>query len=185
MVKMQTGQQRIYKMRISDFVKQFYPHALKNQKATGVPALVTLAQAALESGWGKRAPGLNFFGIKAGSSWKGKTQLLWTSEVIDGQRLKIQDKFRSYDSALDSFKDHAELLKRRFSKAFVHQDPIKFITAVQKDHGYVYATDPDYIDKIANLIHLIKRNMPANEPDYSVITPDPKPKGLDKIERRV
>lgn len=64
----------------TDFVKLYYKNALQSEKDTGVPALVTLAQAGLESGWGKAAYGNNFFGIKAGSSWKGNIQKLKTWE---------------------------------------------------------------------------------------------------------
>lgn len=64
----------------ADFVKKLYPYALAAQKATGIPAAVILSFAAIESAWGKKAPKNNFFGIKAGSQWKGETQLLKTFE---------------------------------------------------------------------------------------------------------
>jgi flagellum-specific peptidoglycan hydrolase FlgJ len=58
-----------------------YAQAAKDSmRQTKVPASITLAQAALESQWGKSAPGNNFFGIKANTSWKGKTQKLKTWE---------------------------------------------------------------------------------------------------------
>lgn len=62
------------------FLFDNYKFAKESEAATGVPALVTLVQAALESGYGQHAPGNNFFGIKAGSSWTGNTQKLKTWE---------------------------------------------------------------------------------------------------------
>jgi|GEM_PF-3337585 flagellum-specific peptidoglycan hydrolase FlgJ len=64
----------------TDFVNTYYPFAVQSEADTGVPALFTIAQAGLESGWGKSAPGFNFFGAKAGSSWKGATQMELTWE---------------------------------------------------------------------------------------------------------
>lgn len=67
-------------LKPTEFFLKYYPFAKESEAATGVPALVTLVQAGVESGWGKHAPGNNFFGIKAGSHWTGKTQKLKTWE---------------------------------------------------------------------------------------------------------
>ena len=64
----------------TEFVRLYYPYAKQSQTATGVPALVTMSQAALESGWGKHAPGFNFFGIKPGKAWTGAIQYQKTWE---------------------------------------------------------------------------------------------------------
>lgn len=64
----------------TDFIKKYYKYAIASQSLTGVPWQLTLAQAGLESMWGKAAFGNNFFGIKAGSSWKGSIQKLKTWE---------------------------------------------------------------------------------------------------------
>lgn len=64
----------------TQFVLAYYQYAKLSQVNTGVPALVTLAQAGLESGWGKHAPRFNFFGMKPGSTWKGEVQKLLTWE---------------------------------------------------------------------------------------------------------
>ena len=62
------------------FFTKYYPLAQSVESDTNVPALVTLAQGAIESGYGLHAPGNNLFGIKASSSWTGKTQKLKTWE---------------------------------------------------------------------------------------------------------
>lgn len=140
----------------SKFVEEYSAFAKQNELNTGVPYLVTLAQAALESGWGKNAPRNNFFGIKAGKSWKGSTQLLWTKEYENGQWRAVKASFRAYDSPLESFRDHANLLKKRFPKAFNYKDPVEFITSVQTEHPYKYATDKDYVNKVNKIIMMLK-----------------------------
>ena len=64
----------------AQFIIKYFKDALDAQKVSGVPFLVTLAQAGLESNWGKSAPGFNFFGHKVGSTWTGETQKLKTWE---------------------------------------------------------------------------------------------------------
>lgn len=64
----------------TNFIKKYWSEALQSQAQTKVPALVTITQAGLESGWGKHAPGNNFFGIKSGSAWSGQKQKLLTWE---------------------------------------------------------------------------------------------------------
>lgn len=64
----------------TEYIKKFYAAAKAAQTDTGVPASVVIAQSGIESGWGKHAPGFNFFGIKPGSKWTGETQILKTWE---------------------------------------------------------------------------------------------------------
>lgn len=65
---------------VKGFVTQMLPYAIAAQKITGMPPIVAICFSAIESGWGKHAPGNNFFGVKAGSTWTGATQLLTTFE---------------------------------------------------------------------------------------------------------
>src|SRR4051812_32453234 len=90
------------------------------QRRTSVPASLTLAQAALESGWGARAPGNNLFGIKADRAWKGKTTKFTTTEHLSGKDVVIVDRFRAYDSWLDSMVDHADYFRKnpRYAACF-------------------------------------------------------------------
>ena len=73
----------------------------------GIPASITLAQGILESGAGKSEltrNSNNHFGIKALGGWTGKIYLAWDDETE-------KSRFRCYDSADESFKDHSEFLK--------------------------------------------------------------------------
>ena len=138
--------------RQRDFIEQMLPHALATQDLTGVPASVSLAQAALESGWGKHAPGNNFFGIK-GTGPAG-SQYLYTTEFSGGKKLRIKAKFRRYQDPLQSFIDHAQLLSK--GRTLSHVMAFKgnsraFVHALQSGK-YKYATDPQYEEKIMKII---------------------------------
>jgi len=89
----------------ASFVQSLAGPAQEAVKESGLSHHVVLALAALESGWGKREipthegrPSHNLFGIKAGSSWKGKSTEITTTEYIDGVAHKVRARFRVYDS---------------------------------------------------------------------------------------
>jgi flagellum-specific peptidoglycan hydrolase FlgJ len=117
------------------------------QRATGIPASFTLAQAALESSWGQDAPGNNLFGVKADRGWKGPTVDVPTHEVVNGQRIAITDKFRRYDSWAACMVDHAAFFKvnPRYAACFRETTGEGWARAVAKAG---YATDPDYAAKL-------------------------------------
>lgn len=117
------------------------------QRKTGVPASITLAQAALESSWGARAPGNNLFGIKADKGWKGATVAIPTHEIVKGARVDIVDQFRAYSSWLDSMVDHAKFLlaNPRYRDCFKQIDGAGWARALQ---AAGYATDPEYANKL-------------------------------------
>src|ERR1039458_8041620 len=99
-------------MTVNDFANTYGVYAKNSEAQTNVPFLATLAQAALESAWGKHAPGNNFFGIKADSSWTGDTQTLNTHEVINGVSTPTTALFRKYATPEDSFIDHGNFLQQ-------------------------------------------------------------------------
>jgi flagellum-specific peptidoglycan hydrolase FlgJ len=144
-------------MLISNFVKTYMGDASQSALDTGTPVLVTLAQAALESGWGEHAPGNNFFGIKDSDRVNFGIQTKVTEEFIKGKEVHVQAKFEIFPTAYECFRFHGELLKVRFPKSFKYEDPIQFITSVQNDYSYKYATDPAYVDKITAIIKMIQK----------------------------
>lgn len=161
---------------VQDFVRRYGPEARLGQQNSGVPWLVTLGQAALESGWGKKAPRFNFFGIKAkATDPEPHRQLLQTREVLghpngkfprvisvtpraDGRyEYVVMDWFRAYASAEESFADHGNFLVRnsRYRPAFQHtNDPYAFARAVA---AAGYATDPSYAATLTSVMRLIER----------------------------
>lgn len=142
-----------------EFVNQVWPHAVEASRATGIPPQFLVAQAALESGWGKseirRADGstsYNLFGIKAGKSWGGNTVDAPTTEYVDGKAQRVSEKFRAYGSYAEGFRDYANLLRNnpRFGNVVGSQDGAEFAKRLQQAG---YATDPAYADKLARIIH--------------------------------
>ncbi len=129
------------------FIAAIAPAAQACAKRTGVPASVTVAQAALESSWGRRAPGMNLFGIKADASWRGPVTPQVTHEVVNGETVTITARFRAYDTWQGSIDDHAAFLtgNPRYRPAFAFKDGPSFARAIAKAG---YATDPLYADKL-------------------------------------
>ncbi|WP_263261022.1 flagellar assembly peptidoglycan hydrolase FlgJ [Pseudomonas sp. RIT-PI-S] len=139
-----------------DFIATMLPMAQEAAARIGVDPKVLVAQAALETGWGKsvlrQSDGStthNLFNIKAGSSWKGDTARAVTAEYEGGEMVKESAQFRSYDSFSDSFHDLVNLLQNndRYQDVVKSADnPEQFVKELQKAG---YATDPHYASKIA------------------------------------
>jgi peptidoglycan hydrolase FlgJ len=139
-----------------DFISQLRPHAEQAARELGVDANALLAQAALETGWGRSVPcnsngdcSFNLFGIKAGSQWSGATVNVPTLEFEEGIPVRRVERFRAYDSPADSFRDYAALIRdsSRYANARGAGDNVEaFATALQQGG---YATDPHYAQKIA------------------------------------
>jgi len=140
-----------------EFINQIKGHALKSQAKTGVPAAIIIAQACLETGYGKflckdiitGKNSLNLFNIKGdgpnGFVW------CWTTEYYNGVKQKVKAKFRAYRNYEESFIDHAKLLQKpRYAPCMVvKDDPIAF---AQKLQECGYATDPNYADKLIRVM---------------------------------
>ncbi|HEY4369384.1 MAG TPA: flagellar assembly peptidoglycan hydrolase FlgJ [Steroidobacteraceae bacterium] len=146
-----------------DFIRSMWPHAQKAASEIGVDPHALLAQAALETGWGKSVPGTaagdssnNLFGIKAGSQWSGATVKVPTLEFEDGVAVRKVDSFRSYNSPADSFRDYAKLIRNspRYENAVgAGPDVATFASALQEGG---YATDPEYARKIVAITNEIR-----------------------------
>lgn len=139
-----------------NFIKKVGAFASADMKKSGVLASLTVAQAILESAWGKSelATGGNaLFGIKATKSWKGKVYCKDTKECYDGVNLvDVKNAaFRAYDSWEESIEDHSAFLKanKRYKEVIGETDYKKACEAI-KAAGY--ATDPDYVEKLVKLI---------------------------------
>ncbi len=142
-----------------DFVNTLWPHAQAVSQATGIPAQFMVAQAALESGWGKNeirradgSPSFNVFGIKAGRSWSGPVAETVTTEYVNGVAQKSVEKFRAYSSYAEGFRDYANLLLNnpRYAAVLEQQDAAGFARGLQQAG---YATDPMYADKLMRILN--------------------------------
>lgn len=168
-------------MTKKEYVNKFYPGAKKSQDKTGFSALATLAQGALESGWGKVCPGNMLFGVKDTDGVNGNEQLLITTEysrnananfkniisvtpvIRNGQKwykYKIKDYFRKFDTIEECFTDHVSffLKNKRYSKAvLVKKLPYEFIKEIAKAG---YATDPNYVSLLTSIAKSIEQLIP-------------------------
>jgi flagellar protein FlgJ len=141
------------------FQEKLADAAEEAEQATGVPAKFMLGQAALETGWGRRvirnadgSSSNNLFGIKAGPGWKGKVATAVTTEYVNGRAHTKVEKFRSYASHADAFKDYARMLSNnpRYEKVLAHGgDAATFAHGLQRAG---YATDPQYAAKLSRII---------------------------------
>lgn len=122
----------------------------------GISPEAIVAQAALESGWGKAAIGNNVFGIKADASWTGPRQNVRTREVLNGQEVFINDDFRDYATVQASIEDHFAFLSKnsryRANGVFDRKGDKAYFEALQRAG---YATDPNYATVLSSVLRLV------------------------------
>lgn len=136
------------------FIDLIGPAAQASAQTTGVPASFTVAEAALESGWGSSQlaqQAMNLFGVKADPSWQGDVLTMNTREFLNGTWIMVPARWRKYGDWQSCMDDHA---------AFLHQNP-RYAPCFQCTAGDAfaqavaqagYATDPDYAAKLTAII---------------------------------
>lgn len=154
-----TGNKQAAAMTAEDFIQSLLPSAQAAAEQLNVKPQVLLAQAALETGWGKHVihagngdNSHNLFNIKADQRWDGGSVNVPTLEFRDGIAAKEQANFRQYNSYAESFSDYVAFIKGnpRYQQALQQaSDPKAYTRELQKAG---YATDPDYADKINRLL---------------------------------
>ena len=155
---------RIPEKGAAGFVQQMTDSASKAEASTGIPAAFMIAQAAHETGWGRKeiknadgSPSYNLFGIKAGAGWTGPVAEVTTTEYVGGVARKVTARFRAYGSYAESFNDYARLMKDspRYADVVAKgRDASAFAQGLQKAG---YATDPAYADKLTRVINTTLR----------------------------
>jgi len=143
---------------VDDFVNQLRPYAEQAAKKLGVDANILIAQAALETGWGKSviqskegSSSHNLFNIKADKSWHGASTNVETLEYKQGIAKKEIAGFRSYGSYQESFNDYVDFIKTnpRYKTAIkVAEKAERYVHELQQAG---YATDPNYADKVMKI----------------------------------
>ncbi|WP_099188509.1 glycoside hydrolase family 73 protein [Tepidibacter mesophilus] len=144
-------------MQKQEFINKILPKALEGLKKYNILPSITIAQAILESNWGKSSLSMKFnnlFGIKARSNTR-KAANMKTTEYINGKKLNVTAKFKSYDTFIDSISDHNILLgeAKRYERVRNSKDYKEAAMALQKCG---YATDPKYPDKLIKIIEQYK-----------------------------
>ena len=151
-----------------EYIYKWRHVAVEHMEVYGIPASITMGQAILESGYGNgylARVANNHFCIKCKGSWTGAT----ITHADDNPN----DCFRVYDSAEESFRDHADFLNNgsRYDFLFSYDaDDYKNWAKGLKKAGY--ATAPDYAERLINIIerynlHLLdKKNGIKQYDDY-------------------
>jgi flagellar protein FlgJ len=140
----------------TSFIQEMWPHAEQAGQLLGVDPRHLIAQAALETNWGRNMPqdasgrcSNNLFGIKSTGDWTGATVTAATKEFAGGSVSATAAQFKSYATPAQSFHDYVSLLRTnpRYSAALnTGSDVQAFAGALQRGG---YATDPNYAGKIA------------------------------------
>lgn len=141
------------------FVRQLMPAAKMVASKMGLSPAALIAQAALETGWGKHmaknsdgSTGNNLFGVKAGSRWTGQSTSANSLEYVNNQAVEQRSSFRSYTSVVQSMQDYADLItgSDRYQKAKeVASNPAAYFEELQ---AAGYATDPNYANKLKQVL---------------------------------
>lgn len=136
------------------FIMKISRGAVEGMRKYGILPSVTMAQAILESGWGKSGltkASNNLFGIKAGGSWGGDVVSYPTKEYVDGKYVDVTADFRAYDSLDASMEDHGAFLAGldRYKNIIGVKDFRKVCRLLQEDG---YATAPNYANSLIALI---------------------------------
>jgi len=148
-----------------EFMATMLPMAEKAAARLGVEPRFLVAQAALETGWGKSmikqrdgSNSHNLFGIKA-NGWSGESAQVRTTEYVNGKPVKQMAGFRAYDSFEQSFNDYVNLLQNsgRYQTAVKVADSSgnseHFMRELQKAG---YATDPQYANKVNQIARKVQ-----------------------------
>ena len=144
------------------FLQTILPFAADVAERLGIKVSELMAQAVLETGWGKKIihsdsgeNSFNLFGIKANGGWQGETANTVTTEFIGGQAIKISADFRKYGSFKESFDDFFQFVSSqpRYAKV-LEAGADKFYSALQSAG---YATDPSYAEKISDIAGRIEQ----------------------------
>lgn len=126
------------------FIRQLVPYAKEVNISSCIPTSVILAQACLETGFGKYVPGNNMFGIKG-----GKKKMI---VKIGNRFVRRTSKYRPYSSINDSFSDYVKLIfeDERYQSARGISNPKKYIYAI---HNIGYCSQNSYPKKIMKIIN--------------------------------
>lgn len=142
-------------MSNSEFVEQIAEYVKKYADMCGIKVhSPIIAQAILESGWGKSALASkyhNYFGLKCGSSWSGKSVNMTTKEEYKvGTITNIRDNFRVYDSMEAGVKGYFVFInKKRYANLKGVESPEEYVRRIKADG---YATSSKYVDNIMRVI---------------------------------
>ena len=138
------------------FIEKIAPLIQKESKERGYKvASPIIAQACIESAYGTSSLGYkyhNYFGMKCGSSWRGKSVNLKTKEEYTvGTLTTIRDNFRVYDSMEDGVKGYFDFIStKRYANLKEATSPMQYLEMIKADG---YATSSTYVATNMNIVH--------------------------------
>lgn len=143
-------------MTNQEFIKKVASYVQKYASSYGIMVhSPIIAQAILESGWGKSKLAStyhNYFGLKCGSQWTGKSVNMTTKEEYEvGTLTTIKDNFRVYDSMEEGIKGYFEFIQlARYQNLKGITDPQKYLETIKSDG---YATSSTYVENNMKLVN--------------------------------
>lgn len=145
---------------VDRFVQELAPIARAIGAEYGIDPALIITQAAIESGWGEKVAGNNYFGVKSHGRPGGQSVL--THEEINGQLVPMYQDFRKYDSLEGSMRDYAQFLQDnpRYSGVFEAPDLQGQIDAIA---GSGYATSSEYPGLLNDVSRMVTRAMPPSD----------------------
>ncbi len=170
---------QLKKLTRGEYIEKYKNIATQEMTEYGIPASITLAQGALESGNGNSrlaTEANNHFGIKCHTGWEGHS-----IKMDDDAKNEC---FRKYQHATESYKDHSFFLSQRGRYAFLFDlDITNYKSWARGLKKAGYATNPKYADL---LIKIIEENdlhkYDLYEDDYIAVNkyPDEIPKNKNR-----
>ena len=175
----------------TEFANALWPNAQQAARQLGVSPVTLLAQAALETDWGRKVPqdasggtSNNLFGIKAASGWSGPAVVNSTREFTGGTSATVKASFRSYDSMSQCFQDYVDLLKSnpRYAGALGTGGDIQAFGSALQQGGY--ATDPAYASKLTAVAGTLTRALTQGSAPLKFAANVPTTAGSGTLQRR-
>lgn len=157
---------------MSEFIDLIAPLIQREAKNRGYKVCSPIiAQAICESNWGKSVLSKtyhNYFGMKAGSSWKGKTVNLKTrEEYTAGTLTTIKDNFRVYSSMEEGVKGYFDFIStKRYANLKTAETPLQYLQFIKADG---YATSSTYVNTNMNIV--TKNNLTIYD-NFNVVVPE-------------
>ncbi len=168
--------------QVKAFIDKIAPLIQKEVKARGYKvASPIIAQACCESAFGTSSLGYkyhNYFGMKCGSSWKGKSVNLKTKEEYNSQLVSIRDNFRVYDSMEEGVVGYFNFIStKRYENLKSANSPRQYLELIKQDG---YATSSSYV--VTNMSIVDKYGLTRfDEVSFKSITPDLISKVIDGV----
>lgn len=157
-----------------NFIAEIAPIIQKVAKERGYSVFSTvIAQACIESAYGTSSLGYkyhNYFGMKCGSSWKGKSVNMRTKEEYSvGILTSIRDNFRAYDSMEEGVNGYYDFIQyKRYANLKTATTPQMYAERLKKDG---YATSSTYVNTLMNTVHKWDLTKYDNNIQYPISTP--------------